>query len=225
MKTVWLGLLALFVVATHPLRAAEQLPSRWEKDVAAFEAIDKTNPPPAGAVLFIGSSNIRLWKTMEKDFAGIPTIKRGLGGCYLADLPTYADRIVVPYKPKVVVISAGGNDINAKRTPEQVVASFRELTGKIREKLPDVRIIYLSIGPSHARWSQWPTQTAANKLIEAEIKAGANMEYIDIGPLFLGPDGEPNDELFLADKLHPSDKGNALRAALLKPRLEAALAK
>src|SRR5262245_298810 len=42
--------------------------AQWEKDVAAFEAADRTTPPPKNALLFVGSSTIVRWTTLEKDF-------------------------------------------------------------------------------------------------------------------------------------------------------------
>lgn len=215
---LWSGL------ATLTGGAADLSPTRWEKDIARFEAADRTNPPPQGAVLFVGSSNVRMWNTLEKDFAGLQVINRGFGGCYLSDVAHFANRIIIPYKPRLIVVSAGSNDINGKRTPEEVAASFRELVANVRAKLPDARIYYVSMSASKKRWEQQDRQKEANALIKAAVEAGTNLEYIDTCPMFLGPDGQPIDELFLADRLHPSDRANALRAALIKPRLEAALA-
>ena len=53
--------------------------ARWEKEIAAYEASDRTNPPPKGGALFIGSSTIRLWKTLATDFPDHKVINRGFG--------------------------------------------------------------------------------------------------------------------------------------------------
>ncbi len=53
--------------------------AKWEQDIRAFERRDATNPPPQGAILFIGSSSIRMWEALEKDFAGLRVINRGFG--------------------------------------------------------------------------------------------------------------------------------------------------
>jgi hypothetical protein len=66
-------------------------PNRWERDIAAYEAADKTNAPPKGAAVFVGSSSIRMWKTLTEDFAGIVVIGRGFGGSQLSDSVRYAD--------------------------------------------------------------------------------------------------------------------------------------
>src|SRR5579859_3865747 len=80
----------------------------WERDIAAFEASDKTNPPPHGGIEFIGSSTIARWKTLRQDFPGKPVFNRGFGGSELADSTYFADRIVIPYAPKMVFLRAGG---------------------------------------------------------------------------------------------------------------------
>ena len=52
----------------------------WEQDMVRFGAEDAMVPPPRGAVLFIGSSSIRLWYMLEADFAEVAVINRGFGG-------------------------------------------------------------------------------------------------------------------------------------------------
>src|SRR4029450_11374400 len=124
-----LGLLLpclLLLGALFQVRAAETVngPAKWENDIRAFETADKTNPPPKHAILFIGSSSIRLWKTLQQDFSERKVINRGFGGAEIADSVHFVDRIVFPYEPKMVVMYAGGNDINAGKSPEQVFTDF-----------------------------------------------------------------------------------------------------
>src|SRR5437899_1435335 len=105
----WEGISAVAAAAllaacrTH---AAEQKSheAQWEKDIQAFEAEDRTNPPPRNAILFIGSSSIRKWETLASDFAGYRVINRGFGGSHLSDSVAFVERIVIPYKPKLVLL-------------------------------------------------------------------------------------------------------------------------
>src|SRR5438132_1081545 len=69
--------------------------AKWEPEIKAFEAEDKTNPPPPGAILFVGSSSIRLWKTLTQDFREYHVINRGFGGSEIADAVAFAERIVI----------------------------------------------------------------------------------------------------------------------------------
>src|SRR5580658_8508144 len=116
MKRIY-KLLAVIVLVGTPWRAAVAEPGhnfgKWEREIAAFEQTDRTTPPPKGAVLFVGSSTIRLWTTLAQDFPGVPVINRGFGGSEVVDSTHFADRIIFPYEPRMIFFRAGGNDIAA----------------------------------------------------------------------------------------------------------------
>jgi lysophospholipase L1-like esterase len=199
--------------------AANAQTNRFDADIAAFEAKDRTNPPPKDAILFIGSSSIRLWKTLERDFPEHKVINRGFGGSEIGDSVRFADRIVVPYRPKLVVMYAGGNDINAGKMPEQVAGDFKAFVEKVRAKLPQTRIAYISIAPNPARWSQVERVKRANELIREFTKASSNLAFIDVFPHMLGEDGQPRPEIFGDDRLHMNERGYALWTKLVGPAL------
>ena len=213
-------ILCAFIVSFVAARAEPPVVHAFEKEIVAYEAADKSDPPPQGAIVFTGASGIRLWKTLAQDFPGLTVINRGFGGSQLSDSTYFAERIVIPYHPKTVVIQAGGNDINAGKTPEQVLADFQAWVVKVRAALPDVRLVYLGQGPSPARWTQRDKQQRANQLIRDYIAAGNNMAFVDIWAPCIGPDGEPRPELYVADKLHPSAEQYQIRAKLIRPALE-----
>ena len=83
-----------------------------------------------------------------QDYPDYKVINRGFGGSQIADSVYYADRIIIPYKPRLIVLQAGTNDINAGKSPEQVLADFKAFVEKVRAKLPDTRIAFLSINPA-----------------------------------------------------------------------------
>ncbi len=203
--------------------------NRFEKDILAFEASDKTNPPPKNAILFIGSSSIRMWKTLAKDFPDYRVINRGFGGSEISDSTYFADRIVIPYKPRTIVFYAGGNDINAKKTPETVFNDFKTFVATVRGKLPATKIVYISVAPNPARWTQIEQVRAANKLIRDYVEKETGLSFIDVHPHMLGEDGQPKPDIYLADRLHMNEKGYAiwkqvvgehLASLALKPDLE-----
>lgn len=205
-----------------PVAAAGQDPSpsaRFEKDIQAYEAADRESPPPSGAVLFVGASGIRLWKTLASDFADQHVINRGFGGSHMADSVYFADRIVIPYKPRLIVIQAGGNDINAGKTAEQVHADFKAFVAKVRAALPDTRIAFLSINPSPKRWAQREEQQKANRLIRDDISHDKNLTYIQLWEQFLGSDGLPRPDLYVDDQLHQNEAGYKIRADVVRPYL------
>jgi lysophospholipase L1-like esterase len=193
---------------------------RYESEIRRYEAADRSNPPPPHAILFVGSSGIRLWKTLHEDFAGFPVINRGFGGSHISDCVAYADRIVIPYKPRMIVFRAGINDIHAGKTPEQVLKDFDAFVQKVRGKLPEVRIVFLSINPSLQYWKMAAAERKANGLIKDYIAAGQNMEHVDIGAAMLGPDGKPRPELYVGDGLHCTAEGYKLWTSLVRPHLK-----
>jgi lysophospholipase L1-like esterase len=180
---------------------------RWEEEIAAFEARDRENPPPRGGILFIGSSSIRLWKTLEADFPRHKIIHRGFGGSQIENSTYFAERIVFPYEPSMIVMYAGGNDIHAGKSAQRVAADFRAFVEKVRARLPKVRIAYISIAPNPARWKHIDAVRTANRLIADYCASGEALQFIDVFAHMLGPDGLPLGHIFLEDQLHMNDAG------------------
>lgn len=189
--------------------AAEKT-NAFEKEIVAFEARDKTNPPPKNAILFVGSSSIRMWRTLAQDLPEFTVINRGFGGSQISDSIHFADRIVTPYQPSTIVMYAGGNDINAKKKPEVVARDFKAFVAKVREKLPTTHIAYISIAGNPARWSQVEQVKEANRLIREYTATQPRLSFIDVFPHMMGEDGLPKPEIFLPDRLHMNEKGYAI---------------
>ena len=195
--------------------------AKWEKEIAAFEKIDteKELKKSMGGIIFTGSSSIRMWKTLQADFPNHRVVNRGFGGSQLADSIEFADRILIPRKPRMIVLYAGGNDLNAKKEPDQVVADFKAFVAKIREKLPETEIAYISIAGNPARWGQIEKVREVNRRIEAITKEEKGLKFIDVHSKMLGPDGLPKPEIFLPDRLHMNEKGYAIWKEVVAPFL------
>jgi len=200
--------------------AASAATNPLEKEIEAFEAGDKTNPPPSAAILFIGSSSIRLWTTLAKDLPEYPVINRGFGGSQIADSVQYAERIALPYKPALIVMYAGGNDINAGKEPATVLSDFKAFVTKIHAALPETRLTYISIAPNPARWSQVKEVREANRLIEEYTRTDNRLSFINVFPHMLGKDGEPRPEIFGKDRLHMNPTGYELWTGLVRDHLQ-----
>lgn len=196
-------------------------PDFWAKDIATLTARDATNPPPPGGVVFAGSSSIRLWKTLATDFPDIPSINRGFGGSELADSVFYADRIVLPYRPRLVVLFAGTNDLKNGKTPETVLADFKAFRTKLHTALPNTPLIYLSITLAPSRAHLHDVMRTANRLISADCATDPRCTFVDINPPMLAASGgTPRPELFLADQLHLNRDGYAIWTKVLAPYLK-----
>jgi lysophospholipase L1-like esterase len=212
---------SLYSIKVTPQKkiAARPEPLRFEKEIKAFEASDATNAPPQGGIVFVGSSSIRKWTSLAKDFPGCNVLNRGFGGSHLADSVYFADRIVTKYRPKTVVMFAGSNDINFGLTPEQVLADFKAFADKIKAALPDAELIYISISTSPSRWTQFDKVQKTNRLIRDEIKKRTNVQFIDVVSSMLDADGKPNATIYASDRLHMNPKGYAIWTSILRPYL------
>ena len=201
--------------ASHPALAQD----RWEEAIQAFEQMDETDPPPQGAILFAGSSSIRMWSTLAEDFPDARVINRGFGGSQMSDLIHFADRIVTPYAPRLILVYEGDNDIAADKTAEKVFADYQQFVSLVHDALPETRIAFIAIKPSLARRSLMEEMRKANGLIEEYAGTRDRLDYIDIFTPMLGEDGEPLPDVFLDDGLHMNAAGYAIWTEAVRPYL------
>ena len=220
LKFLWLPLLLWLVGIGCVSTRSNPGFGRWENTIAAFEAGDKTNPPPKDGVLFTGASNIGRWTNLADYFPDKKVFNRAFGGSFMRDILFYADRVVLPYAPRVIVLQAGGNDLNAGRTPEEVAADFRAFAEKIRDKLPSTRIIFISIPPSPKRWKQISQVRAANRLIADYINGKPELKFIDVSSNLVGDDGRPKPEFYEADGEHVNAREYEIWKNFIGPQLK-----
>lgn len=211
---------------TAPAPSARSVPSdtqRWQASLDAFADDDRLHAPATGGVLFVGSSSIRLWDGLEQAFVqpARAVLKRGFGGSRMADVAALADRLVLPYRPRLVVVYAGDNDLAEGRTPQQVLESFDSLVGQVRQALPGTRIAYVSIKPSPLRAALMPAVRETNALIAEHARTTPGLDYIDVFTPMLGADGRPRAELFREDALHLNEAGYALWREVIASHLPA----
>ena len=203
--------------STRPATTLPAGPARWEKEIAAFEAADRANPPPKGAIVFTGSSTIRGWKTLAEDFKGHAVINRGFGGSQIADAAHFADRIIVPYAPRTIVLRAGGNDLHAGKSPEQVFADYRALVAKLRAALPEAEIVFIGLAPVPKRWTERDANKKLNELVAAYTKEIRGLKYVETYDTTVHDDGTPRVELFVKDGVHFNSAGYKLLAERVRP--------
>jgi len=195
-------------------------PQRFEKSIAAFEEQDKTAPPPEGAIVCIGSSSMRRWhETIHEDLAPLTVIARGFGGSTMNDALYYAERIVIAYKPRAVLLYEGDNDTSNGIGPQEIRDTFEAFVAKIHEALPQTRIYALSIKPSIKRLAIWPDMQEANRLLAETCGGDARLTYINVASIMLNEDGQPKPDIFTSDDLHMNEKGYQLWTQVVRPVL------
>jgi lysophospholipase L1-like esterase len=209
----------LFLIKLNGVAQNEVAP--FYDAILQFKQIDKTNPPPKNAILFVGSSSFTMWHDIQDYFPNFVIINRGFGGSTLADQIRFVDDVVFPYAPKQIVIYCGENDFanSDTITSQMVIQRFSTLFNLIRTDLPEVTISYVSMKPSPSRWHLKDKFIEANQGIQRIVESNPNASYINIWDGMLGFDATPNKDLFLDDMLHMNAKGYALWQKAITPHL------
>jgi lysophospholipase L1-like esterase len=196
-------------------------PLRFVKDFDKFAEQDKANPPPTkNLTLFTGSSTIRRWNTLPKDFPEIPVLNRGFGGSQFSQVHHHFDQLFPHYKPVRIVLYCGENDLWDGKSVEKALTDFTTLVTRIRKVLPNTPLIYLSCKPSPKRMSKWKTYQQLNGQIHAFCKKDPLLTFVDLSTILLGPDGKPTPGIWDKDDLHLNQAGYARLTKLLAPLLK-----
>ena len=211
--------LAGVLMANGAQAQSPELAAKFERQVLEYESADRATRPPQHAILFAGDSQFYRWKTIHEDLPDFTLINRGIDSFQFRDLIHYADRLVLPYEPRLIVLHVGGNDVHNGKSPERVLADFRARVAKIRARYPRVRIVFSSITPGPARWDEAPQRVATNKVLRDYIATQPDLGFIDLWSAMLTRDGKPREDLWVEDRVHPNHAGYLLRVELTKPFL------
>ena len=194
---------------------------RFENVVRSYEAADKTNAPPRNAILLAGDSQFFRWKTVNEDLPGYTIINRGIDSFETSDLLYFADRLVLPYQARLIVLHIGGNDVHGGKSPEKVLADFQALVAKIRAVQPAVPIAFTSLTPGPGRQEEFDRRKAANRVIQDYIATQPGLRFIDLWDAMLTPDGKIRPDLWTSDGVHPNHAGYLVRVKMMLPVLGA----
>ncbi len=195
-------------------------PDRFEAEIKAFEQQDQANGLLTDGVLFTGSSSIRMWKSLEEDMKGIKVLNRGFGGATIPEVLQYAERYLLTHKPQIIVFYCGENDISEGASPEQVYGRFKTFAETVREKLPNTKLLYLSMKPSLSRWNLWEKYKRGDQLIRAYIYDYPQFTYLNTAKTMLDEEGELKPDIFIEDGLHMNAKGYAGWTEHIRPVVE-----
>lgn len=179
----------------------------YEAEVCDLEARCLLKPPTPGGVVFYGSSSIRLWAGLAKDFPGVPLVNLGFGGSTLAACSWFFWRLVQPLQPAALVLYAGDNDLGDGATPEQVLEQYQHLERQLEMARPGTPLAFISIKPSPARWAIRERIETANTLLREAVEERSAGVWVDVHSAMLDPGGQPRMNLFLEDGLHLSEAG------------------
>jgi lysophospholipase L1-like esterase len=162
---------------------------------------------------------MQLWKGVKEDLAPLTVHNYGIGGSRMtqaADL--FIDHLAIPFKPRAVILYEGSNDINAGTKPEEVLANFRKLHGKLHSALPEARLYVLGVVPSPGkRFEKIADLRKTNELLAKECATQPWMKFIDVTEPLIGADGKPKEELFIPGNIHMLPAGYVVWKSVIAP--------
>lgn len=208
------------------LPADDPAVTRWEADVAALEARDATEPDPPGAILLLGSSSIRLWDTSAEDLAPWAVVRRGYGGARYRDLAHFVARLVAAHECRAIVVFVA-NDITPQEpaTIAEVMQDVRVVHDRIRQRHPEVPLLFVAVTPTPSRWAAWPEISRLNDALAEFATAAPATSFVATADRFLDEgSGLPIASFFREDRLHLSREGYRAWGELIGAALDDVLA-
>ena len=201
----------------------------FEKEIQKLEQLTDHNDKE-DYLLFIGSSSIRRWDTIEEDMSPYSTVRRGYGGAHYYDLIHYVERLIKNQEKAKAIILFVANDIrgsiskhksHSDLTPYQIKKLFKYITQKIHKDLSvNMPIYVIETTPTPSRWKVWNQIATANELIKSYTETKSNLHFISTREAFLNTRGLPISKYFIKDSLHLSRAGYELWGEIIKKNLE-----
>ena len=128
----------------------------------------------------------------------------------MKELNQNIDRIVLPYKPSMIFVYEGDNDIARGTKPSAFLEECKAFISQCQQHLPGTEIVFLSIKPSPSRLRHWKQMERANRMLEDLCSIHEHVTFIDIStPMFVKP-GILKKDIYAEDRLHLNEKGYSL---------------
>ncbi len=204
-----LRIFSTIVLIIFIVPAFGQDPSRFQKEVDSIVALNRS-VKTSNLVLFTGSSSIRMWHDLKSTFPDHNIVNLGFGGSEMADLLFYVDKLIISFAPTQVFIYEGDNDISFGRTSQQILSTADSILSRVRMKLPETELVFISPKPSLARWKLKEQYEIFNKQLEAWTKRKKRVRYADVWSAMLDSQGNVRQDLFIEDGLHLNEKGYSI---------------
>lgn len=219
----------------------EKIHAQYDAEKTRYRDQDALNLPPQNAVLFVGSSSIRLWEELTQAFSDYHVIQRGFGGSNISDLQKFAGsnatssagdalakNVVQFYNPRAIVVWSGTNDVRPGSSGAYVADGFQNFVSLVHAQLPETHIFFLGITKNpHFLGDAAANQRRinANNLIQQYINSSGNskLHYIDLPSLFenLTTTSSPLMWDYYVDTLHTNKAGYVLWTTKIRADLAA----
>ena len=214
---------------------------RFEDRILAYESV----PIETGKILFYGHSlftrcsfitkagkdNPRLVDEIRMKDGSQACINHGFGTSSAADLLYYYSRLVRPYKPRVLVLATGGNDVGFGYSANEIMEIEARVIDWAQADFPGIKIYCLGPGPSikYKGPDTVATRVRAeyDQILEDYCARKENVEYVSLvkqpffyeSPEAIGDRDRVRDDLFVPDG-HMNPLGYTLFFEFLRELLD-----
>ncbi|MBI4327829.1 MAG: hypothetical protein HY674_21575 [Chloroflexi bacterium] len=180
-------------------------------------------------VIFIGDSITHGWEGGGREvwtryYAQRNAVNLGIGGDRTQHVLWRLDHgNLNGLKPKAAVVMIGTNNSNGEdNSPDQIVEGVAAIVKKLREKLPEAKVLLLAIFPRSENFSAQRGKLAMINQVLHKLADGQNVFWVDFGHEFLNLDGTIPHEL-MPDYLHLSPQGYEIWAEAIEDKLSSIL--
>ena len=190
--------------------------SNYESKASKYE--DNAVEEESYHVMLAGSSSIEFWTSSKEDLEPVVSYNHGIGGTTIEEWDTKLNqRLVYPYKPKMVVYYVGINNvINTSQTASEIWNNLKNFFDHTHEALPNTKVQYIMMNLIPGYKNKFDTINAVNANVVEYQKSNTWLTLINPGTALLKENGEPNAAYFRTDGLHLSYYGYVVWGAIIK---------
>ena len=190
--------------------------SNYETKAKKYEA--KALEEESHHVMLAGSSSIEFWESSKEDLQPIVSYNHGIGGTTIEEWDNKLNqRLVFPYKPKMVVYYVGINNvINSKQDAATIWNNLKNFFDHTHAALPDTKVQYIMMNLIPGYKTYFDTINSVNANVVEYQKSNTWLILINPGTALLKENGEPNAAYFRTDGLHLSYYGYVVWGDIIK---------
>ena len=174
-------------------------------------------------VLWIGDSIVEKLegpgKTVwDKYYARRDAVNLGIGGDRTEHVLWRLDHCNLEcVTPKLAIVMIGQNN-GPSNTAEEIADGVSAVVTKLRQKLPDMKILLLAIFFRGEKPNDERTKLAKTNDLLSKMADNQHVFYLDIDKIFLQPDGTIMKSL-MPDFEHPNEQGCRAWAESIEPKV------
>ena len=169
-------------------------------------------------VMLAGSSSIEFWTTSKEDLDPIVSYNHGIGGTTIEEWDeSLNQRLVFPYKPKMVVYYVGINNvINSKEDVNTIWNRLEKFFDDTHAALPDTKVQYIMMNLIPGYTTYFDVINSVNERVMNYQASNPWLTLINPGEALIKANGQPNAAYFRTDGLHLSFYGYTIWGKIIK---------